>query len=71
MPALAMALVGFNVGVEIGQLAIVALVVPLSYRFRHTIGYRRIILAGGSMVVIAVALIWLAERLFDFKLLPF
>jgi hypothetical protein len=67
--SLAMALIGFNVGVEIGQLAIVAVVVPLAFHFRHTAVYRRTILRGGSVVVIAVAAVWLAERAFDFKVL--
>jgi hypothetical protein len=69
--ALTMALVGFNVGVEIGQLAIVAIVVPLAYRFRYTAAYNFFVLRDGSFVVIGIAGIWLAERLFDFKLLPF
>ena len=46
-------------------------VVPLAYRFRYTAAYNFFILRGGSLVVIAIAGIWLAERLFDFKLLPF
>ena len=66
-----MALIGFNVGVEIGQLAIVSLFVPLAYHFRQTTAYRTFALRGGSVVVIAVAAIWMAERMFDFKVLPF
>jgi hypothetical protein len=69
--SLTMALIGFNVGVEIGQLAIVVVLVPLAYRFRHTTAYTQIILRGGSIVVIAVAATWLVERVLDFKLLPF
>ena len=69
--SLVMALIGFNVGVEIGQLAIVSLFVPLAYHFRQTTAYRTLALRGGSAVVIAVAAIWMAERMFDFKVLPF
>jgi len=69
--SLVMALIGFNVGVEIGQLAIVSVFVPLAYHFRQTTAYRTFALRGGSVVVIAVAAIWMAERMFDFKVLPF
>ena len=69
--SLALALVGFNVGVEIGQLAIVALFVPLAYQFRQTATYRTVVLRGGSIAVIMVAAIWMIERMFDFKVLPF
>ena len=62
-----MALIGFNVGVEIGQLAIVSVFVPLAYHFRQTTAYRTFALRGGSVVVIAVAAIWMAERMFDFR----
>jgi hypothetical protein len=69
--ALALALLGFNLGVEVGQLAIVAAFLPLAYRFRQGLVYRRVVLTGGSLAVAAVAAIWFAERAFDFKLLPF
>ncbi|MBE7417004.1 MAG: HupE/UreJ family protein [Ideonella sp.] len=69
--ALVLALVGFNVGVELGQLAIVALFLPLAYSLRRTAFYRRTTLAGGSLAIAGVAGVWLAERVFDFKLLPF
>ena len=68
---LALALVGFNVGVELGQLAIVAGFMPLAFALRRSAFYRRGVFVGGSSVIAAVAAIWLAERLFDFKLLPF
>ena len=68
---LALALVGFNLGVEAGQLAIVAAFLPLAYALRHTLFYRRGVLIGGSLLIALVAAIWLAERLFGFKLLPF
>lgn len=68
---LVLALVGFNVGVEIGQLAIVALFVPIAYQFRQTVGYRNVALRAGSVAVMILAGIWMAERMFDFKVLPF
>jgi hypothetical protein len=68
--ALAASLVGFNCGVEIGQLAIVAAFLPLAYLMRSTWFYRRVVLVGGSGAIMLVAALWLGERLFDLKLLP-
>ncbi len=68
--ALVLALVGFNLGVEAGQLAIVAVFLPVSYWLRRTGIYRRIIFAGGSALIVLIASAWLAERAFVLKLLP-
>ena len=68
--ALVLALVGFNLGVEAGQLAIVALFLPIAYGLRHTWIYRRIIFSGGSALIALVAAIWLLERAFVLKLIP-
>jgi hypothetical protein len=67
--ALVLALVGFNLGVEAGQLAIVAVFLPLAYLLRRTGFYRRVILLGGSMMIVAVAMIWLLERALNMKLI--
>ncbi len=67
--ALALALVGFNVGVELGQLAIVLAFLPLAYALRRGWFYRRVVLLGGSTLIAALAAVWLAERVFDLKLL--
>ncbi|MDB5764922.1 MAG: HupE/UreJ family protein [Herminiimonas sp.] len=69
--ALILALVGFNLGVEAGQLAIVAVFLPIAFSLRHTWLYRRIILLCGSLVIAALAMIWLIERAFDLKVLTF
>ena len=66
--ALVLSLVGFNVGVELGQLAIVAAFLPLAYALRRGLFYRRVVVTGGSALIAAVALVWLAERAFDLKL---
>ena len=68
--ALALALVGFNVGVELGQLAIVALFLPLAFWLRRSTFYRRGVLIGGSLLIALLAAVWLVERAFDLKLLP-
>ena len=63
--ALILALVGFNVGVEIGQLTIVAVFLPLAFWLRRTRFYRVGVLIGGSLLVALLASWWLAQRLFD------
>jgi HupE / UreJ protein len=69
--ALALALVGFNLGVEAGQLAIVAAFLPLAYALRRSLFYRRVVLWGGSLAIAAVAAAWFTERAFDLQLMPF
>jgi hypothetical protein len=66
--ALAVSLVGFNLGVELGQLAIVAVFLPLAFLLRHTLLYQRGVLVGGSWVALLVALAWFVERAFDLSL---
>lgn len=66
--ALVRSLLGFNLGVELGQLGIVALVLPLAWWARETLFYRRVVLAGGSLAIAAVAAVWFAERAFDLAL---
>jgi hypothetical protein len=67
--ALALALVGFNVGVELGQLAIVLLFLPLAFALRHTGFYRRWVVFGGSIAIAALATVWFVERAFVVKLI--
>ena len=69
--ALVLALVGFNVGVEGGQLAIVSAFLPIAFTLRYTWLYQRFILFGGSVVIAILATIWFAERAFDMKVLGF
>lgn len=66
---LVVALFGFNLGVEIGQLAIVAVFVPFAFAVRHTRAYRRVGLVVGSAVIAALATIWLVERALLVKIL--
>lgn len=67
--ALVLSLVGFNVGVELGQLAIVAVFLPLAFAARGTVAYRRVVLLGGSSVIALIAVVWLFERVVDFKVI--
>ena len=68
--ALALALVGFNLGVEAGQLAIVALFLPCAFLLRETLFYRRFLVTGGSAAIAMVAALWLVERALDLRFLP-
>jgi len=67
--ALLIALVGFNLGVEGGQLAIVSAFLPVAYLLRATWFYRRLVFIGGSLAIVGVAGIWLVERAFDMKII--
>lgn len=52
----------FNLGVEIGQMAIVLLLLPLFIFVRNQIWYARYALTGTSIVIALVALQWVVER---------
>jgi hypothetical protein len=56
------ALAGFNLGVEAGQLAIVAVFVPLAFAVRGTWAYRTLGLRLGSMAAAGIAAFWIVER---------
>jgi hypothetical protein len=66
-------LLAFNVGVELGQLVIVAVLLPLFLLVAHRAGgpfYRRWVLGMGSVLVGVLGLLWLLERVLDLKILP-
>jgi len=52
----------FNVGVEIGQLTIVAIALPILYMLRKQVFYRPVIVNFLSVLAILVSLYWIAER---------
>jgi len=60
--ARALALVAFNLGIELGQLAIVAAFLPLALALRRSALYPRALLAGGSLAISVLASVWLWER---------
>lgn len=55
----------FNVGVELGQLAIVIPFIALAWLVRGQPAYRRVALVGGSTAIAVIASVWFAERAFD------
>jgi len=66
--ALVLSLLGFNAGVELGQLAIVAGFLPVAFWLRNTRFYLHGVFVIGSWLTMLVALVWLVERAFDLKL---
>ena len=67
---LVLSLLGFNLGVELGQISIIAAVFPILFMLRKTRVYLWI-LRFGSLCLIAVALLWFFERLFGFNVPEF
>jgi hypothetical protein len=67
--ALMLPLLGFNLGVELGQLALVAVLLPLAIGLRGRRWYRRAVVGGGSIAIAGLALVWTLERGLDMNLL--
>jgi hypothetical protein len=63
---LVLSLLGFNVGVELGQLAIIAAVFPLLYFARRLRAYQ-LFMRVGSLALIGIGLLWMAERALEFN----
>lgn len=66
--AVILALGGFNLGVEVGQIAIVGTIFPLAFLIRHTWSYQQLVVGMGSVVAAFVASIWLVERSLDLNI---
>ena len=54
---------GFNLGGELGQLAIVGAFLPLAWSLRRTWFYRWVLVFGGSSAIVVLGLFWTFERL--------
>ena len=59
---LAIALGGFNLGVELGQIAIVLVFLPLAWWLRNTLFYRWVVVVGGSLTIAILGIIWTLQR---------
>jgi hypothetical protein len=66
---LLLTLLAFNLGVEIGQLAIVSGFLPVAYWLRRTQWYRKVFITLGSSLIAMLACIWLLERSLNLKLI--
>jgi hypothetical protein len=62
-----LALASFNVGVEIGQLAIVAVALPVLYAASRRKWYPRLVMGGGSLVIAWLAVLWVLQRAFGLQ----
>ncbi len=58
---LVLALLSFNVGVELGQMAIVLVLYPLVY-YANRGAYGRLVVRGASAAIVAMGLVWFVER---------
>lgn len=65
---LTLSLLGFNIGVEIGQLVIIFMIFPILFLLRKLNLYPKI-LVYGSILLIVISLYWFIERAFDVNLL--
>ena len=63
-----LALASFNVGVELGQMGIVLLVLPLLYAASRRSWYPRLVMGVGSLGIAFVAVLWILERAFGLVL---
>lgn len=64
------ALLSFNVGVEIGQLAIVAVVLPVLVVAARTTLYPKVALPALSLVIAGIGFCWLVGRTLGVEILP-
>ncbi len=61
-PSMWLSVLGFNLGVEAGQLAIVAAFVPIAWLLRPMKAYRSILMPLGSAIILGIALYWTWQR---------
>ena len=62
---LGLSLFAFNLGVELGQIAIVVVLVPLLYAFRRVPIYRTWALRAAAVGMILISMAWVVERTFE------
>lgn len=64
-----LALVAFNLGVELGQLALVAVMLPALYLLSRRARYPRFVMGTGSLTIASLAALWVLQRGFGIALL--
>ena len=65
---LTLSLLGFNIGVEIGQVVIIAAIFPFLYLIRKLWVYPKFLVALSALLIL-ISLYWFIERAFDVDLL--
>lgn len=64
-------LFGFNVGVELGQIAIICVAFPILFVLRNAKWYPDLIQRGLSGLLILLGICWMIERMFDVTIVGF
>ena len=59
-----LSLFGFNLGVEIGQVAVILVIFPLLYMIRNYAFFPKVILRFGAVILICLSAVWFVERAF-------
>ena len=67
----AWALLQFNLGIEFGQLMIVGLAILALFSLRNWNRYGQLVIRGGSLAAISIALLWFVERTGNVSILRF
>jgi hydrogenase/urease accessory protein HupE len=67
---LVLSVLSFNIGVEIGQLMIFLVMMPVLYLLKSKFAFRNIT-AAASVAIFMMGFTWLVERVFNLKLLSF
>lgn len=62
-------IIGFNLGVEVGQLVIIGVLLPLIYGIRGTTIYQQWILPTSACLMIIIGTLWAVERSFSMEFL--
>ena len=57
-------LLGFNLGVEFGQLAVIGLALILTFGIKDPKNYRKIVVIPGSVLIALMGAYWTIQRIF-------
>jgi hypothetical protein len=64
------ALLAFNLGVEFGQLAVVAVLLPVLFLIRRSVTYTQLALPAGSAIIAAIGILWFLQRATEMSIIP-
>lgn len=62
--SLVIGLLGFNVGVELGQLAVISIVFASTFWLKDEFSYRKFVVIPGSSLIAMMGIYWTIERVF-------
>lgn len=64
------ALLSFNLGIELGQLACILVFFPIALALRHGTFYRVVVFRAGSVLACMLALLWMTQRILGLNWIP-